>query len=304
MGTTIAEETAAQQHEADVGLQMRRQRGGGGAGESVFKEPVMAVSEQEVGRHPDDEDRHADGNAGQGKLGTEREVGPGNGADERDTTMRKRTRYNHCGGSGIMRSTAMMPTNARNGAMYAGGGAPVEFGGLGHRRQGLRLSSEPLSAMVTHRTVRTGRSDELLAAGGRAGVDYGDQAVARVGSGRASVVGGQFAIQGGDELLDLRLHVAHLFAHVQDDLDAGEIDAEIAGEVKDHLQAFQVLGGVEARVAFAARRLEQALALVEAERLRMDLILLRDRRRSCMRLWISPLPYQTLAHISARGSSG
>src|ERR1035441_3761575 len=42
----------------------------------------VAVSEKHVGRHPDDEDRHADGNTGQRGTGTEREVGPGEGADQ------------------------------------------------------------------------------------------------------------------------------------------------------------------------------------------------------------------------------
>src|SRR5450759_3743027 len=32
--------------------------------------------------------------------------------------MRKRTGYNHWGGSGMRRSTAIIPTKARNGAMY------------------------------------------------------------------------------------------------------------------------------------------------------------------------------------------
>src|ERR1019366_741999 len=32
--------------------------------------------------------------------------------------MRKRPRYNHWGGSGMRRSTAIIPTKARNGAMY------------------------------------------------------------------------------------------------------------------------------------------------------------------------------------------
>src|SRR5450759_5557673 len=87
-----------------------------------------------------------------------------------------------------------------------------------------------------------------------AGVDHGNKAVVRVRCGRASGVGEQFAVQRGHELLDLQLHSAHLFAHVEDDLHAGEIDAEIACEVKDHLQAFQILRGTKAGVAFAARR--------------------------------------------------
>src|ERR1035441_10405315 len=43
----------------------------------------MTVSEEQVWGHPDDEDCYADGNAGQRGAGTEREVGPGEGSDQR-----------------------------------------------------------------------------------------------------------------------------------------------------------------------------------------------------------------------------
>ena len=54
------------------------------------------------------------------------------------------------------------------------------------------------------------------------------------------------------ELVHLHLHLRDAPAHVEDDLDAGQIDAEFTGELEDDLQPFQVLFGVEAGVAVAA----------------------------------------------------
>src|SRR6185369_1190143 len=82
----------------------------------------------------------------------------------------------------------------------------------------------------------------------------------------------QFLAYVAHELVDLRLHLLHLAAHVQDDLDAGEVDAEIAREVQDHLELAEVVLGVEARVAVGARRLEEPLALVEAKGLGVDAV--------------------------------
>ena len=48
---------------------------------------------------------------------------------------------------------------------------------------------------------------------------------------------GHFLIQRGDELLDLPLHLRHLLAHVEDDLDAGQIDAQIARQMQNRLPA-------------------------------------------------------------------
>src|SRR5437899_6861285 len=110
-----------------------------------------------------------------------------------ETTIRKRIRYNHCGGSGMMRSIAMMPTKATKGAMYeavARRWNSVDWGiGAGYD-------------CVT--AVCYGNPDFTSFAAGRwADIDHGYQAVADVGCGRASVAGGQLAVQGGDELLDL-----------------------------------------------------------------------------------------------------
>src|SRR4051794_2904751 len=74
---------------------------------------------------------------------------------------------------------------------------------------------------------------------------------------------------------DLALHGLHLGAHIQDDLDAGQVYAEVARQMQDHLQTPEVLIGIEPRVSVAAAGLQQSLALVEAERLRMHSVLLR-----------------------------
>ena len=86
------------------------------------------------------------------------------------------------------------------------------------------------------------------------------------------------------ELVDLALHLLDLPPHVQDDLDAGEVHAEVARQREDRFELLQVLFGVEARVAVGARRLEQSFALVEAERLRVDVVLLRHRADHVVRL--------------------
>jgi len=42
------------------------------------------------------------------------------------------------------------------------------------------------------------------------------------------------------EFLDLRLHLVHLLAHVEDDLDARQIHAQIAREVQNDFEPLQV----------------------------------------------------------------
>src|SRR5262245_43215314 len=133
-------------------------------------------------------------------------------------------------------------------------------------------------------------------------VEHRNQAVA---SGLRCALGArrQLAIQRRDELLNLTLHLAHLFAHVENNLHAREIHAEIAREMQNHLEPLDVLGRVKPRVAFAARRLEQAFTLVQTQRLRMNLVLLGDRRDHVGGFGFR-LAHQTLLQISARGSSG
>ncbi len=71
---------------------------------------------------------------------------------------------------------------------------------------------------------------------------------------------------------------------------------EIARQVEDELEALQVLIRVETRVAFCARGLQQAFALVEAQRLRMNLIHLGHRRdHVCAFGFSSSLPWSVLS---------
>ena len=79
-----------------------------------------------------------------------------------------------------------------------------------------------------------------------------------------------------EEPLKLLLHRVHLFAHVKDDLDARKIHAEVARQRQDQLEPLEIWIGVETRVAFGARRLQQTLAFIQPERLRMNAILVRN----------------------------
>jgi len=70
----------------------------------------------------------------------------------------------------------------------------------------------------------------------------------------------------------LVFHLNHFFAHVQDNLDAGEIHPHVAGESQDDIEPLEVRIGIEACVALRARGLEQTNALVEAQGLRVQLV--------------------------------
>ena len=92
----------------------------------------------------------------------------------------------------------------------------------------------------------------LAPAGGNEGVDHGNQPGPVAVAGLGIAAPRQFAVQGGDELLDLVLHLAHLLPHVQDDLHTRQVHAEIARQVQDDFQPLDILRGVEARVALAS----------------------------------------------------
>src|ERR1044071_1071234 len=94
--------------------------------------------------------------------------------------------------------------------------------------------------------------------------------------------------------LKLLLHRVHLFTHVENDLHTREIHSEIARQGKNQLQSLEVRIGIEPRVAFRARRLQQPFAFVESERLRMNPILIRYRAdRVCPRLSAHSNPLST-----------
>ena len=81
-------------------------------------------------------------------------------------------------------------------------------------------------------------------------------------------------VQSTDKAFHLGLHRLHLFTHVEDDLDAGQVHAEVPREMQDYLEPLQVIFGVEPCVAFAAGRSKKPLPFVEPQCLRVDLVLL------------------------------
>src|ERR1035438_7769011 len=66
----------------------------------------------------------------------------------------------------------------------------------------------------------------------RAGVYHGNQTVV-LRLRRAARTGGQLAVERGDKLLNLRLHLAHFLAHIENDHDAGEVHAQISRQVEN-----------------------------------------------------------------------
>ena len=102
--------------------------------------------------------------------------------------------------------------------------------------------------------------------------------------------------------LHLALHLLHARAHLQDDGHAGDVHAQVAGEREDELQPLQVLLGVEAGVALGARRLQQPFALVQAQRLRVDVVLLRHRADHVVGLAAAPRHHSDPRRRRAPGS--
>src|SRR6266849_3570565 len=86
------------------------------------------------------------------------------------------------------------------------------------------------------------------------------------------------------EVVDLMLHQLDLAAHVEDDLHAREIDAEVAGQRENRFELFEILFRVEPRIALRPRGLQQAFAFVQAQRLRVDVVFLRHRADHVERL--------------------
>ena len=54
------------------------------------------------------------------------------------------------------------------------------------------------------------------------------------------------------EFVHFALHLFHFSTHVENDLDAGEVDTQISGECQNCLELFEIVFGVEPRVAFGA----------------------------------------------------
>src|SRR5687767_4818643 len=79
-----------------------------------------------------------------------------------------------------------------------------------------------------------------------------------------------------EESLELALHGIHFFAHVENDLDTCEVNAKVAGQREDELETFQIGIFIKARITDRPGRLQQSLAFIQTQRLRMDVVKLRD----------------------------
>ena len=62
----------------------------------------------------------------------------------------------------------------------------------------------------------------------------------------------QFALHIFHEFIDLALHLFHFSTHVEDDLDAGEVDTQISGECQNSFQLLEIFFRIQPRVAFRA----------------------------------------------------
>src|SRR5690349_10486795 len=74
---------------------------------------------------------------------------------------------------------------------------------------------------------------------------------------------GELLLDDAGELRHLLFHFDELLAHVENDFDAGEVHAHVAGESQNHIEAFEIGVGVEARVSLRTGRLEQADTFVK-----------------------------------------
>src|SRR5260221_8328800 len=83
--------------------------------------------------------------------------------------------------------------------------------------------------------------------------------------------------QDGQHVVHVPLHPLDLLLHVQDDLDAGKVDAQVPRQRQDDLQPLDRVRVIEPGPAFRAHRAQEALALVEPKGLGMDREALRDR---------------------------
>ena len=62
----------------------------------------------------------------------------------------------------------------------------------------------------------------------------------------------KFALHIFHEFVDFALHLFHFSTHVEDDLDAGEVDAQISGQCQNCFELLEIFFGIQARVAFGA----------------------------------------------------
>src|ERR1700690_781356 len=86
----------------------------------------------------------------------------------------------------------------------------------------------------------------------------------------------KFVAKRADRIHHRALHLLHLLAHRQDHLNPGEVHTKLARKSQDHLKLLHVLLGIEPRIPFAPLGLDEPLALVDSQRLRVNAEHFRD----------------------------
>src|SRR5712691_5699413 len=80
------------------------------------------------------------------------------------------------------------------------------------------------------------------------------------------------------EPLHLPVHLLHSLPHLQHNCNPRNIHPQIPRQVQNKLQPFQIFIGIKTCIPFTPRGPQQTLPLIQAQRLRMNLIHLRHRR--------------------------
>src|SRR4030095_12332822 len=102
-----------------------------------------------------------------------------------------------------------------------------------------------------------------------------DERVRRAGPGILLALA-QLVAKRLEKLIEVPLHGLHGFLHLQDDLHAGEVDAELPGQAQNPGEARQILVRVEARIPLGPRGLQKSLPLVQTKGLRVHVEAARD----------------------------
>src|SRR5215831_18118907 len=71
------------------------------------------------------------------------------------------------------------------------------------------------------------------------------------------------------QVIDLTLHIFELTLHTKNNLDAGEIDSQVAGQVQDEAELGNILLGIQTCISSSTHRRHKASPLVETECLRV-----------------------------------
>ena len=173
--------------------------------------------------------------------------------------------------------------------------SPRPFQATPHARSTLRLALRFCPSALE--SARWSRAGWRLRRTRSVGDDFTSAVPSRCS--QSSMPRASLALDVVHELVDLALHLLDLAPQVEDDLHAGQVHAEIARQRQDRLELLEILFRIQPGVAFGPRRLQQAFTLVEAERLRMDVVLLRHRADHVIRLATS----HTLCHVATPGRS-